>query len=56
MQLTAANKARWRLALPLSFSNTTVPLLGVGDTAVIGHLAGPVYLGGVAGGAPATSV
>lgn len=37
------------------FSNITVPLLGLVDTAVIGHLDSPTYLGGVAVGATATS-
>jgi MATE family multidrug resistance protein len=37
------------------FSNITVPLLGLVDTAVIGHLDSPLYLGGVAIGATATS-
>ncbi|QCR37427.1 MATE family efflux transporter DinF [Nissabacter sp. SGAir0207] len=45
----------WRLALPMIFSNVTVPLLGLVDTAVIGHLDSPDYLGGVAVGAMATS-
>lgn len=53
--LTPADKALWRLALPMIFSNITVPLLGLVDTAVIGHLDSPVYLGGVAIGATATS-
>ncbi len=53
--LTASDKALWRLALPMIFSNITVPLLGLVDTAVIGHLDSPVYLGGVAVGATATS-
>lgn len=52
---TPADKALWRLALPMIFSNITVPLLGLVDTAVIGHLESPVYLGGVAIGATATS-
>ncbi|WP_330983817.1 MULTISPECIES: MATE family efflux transporter DinF [Enterobacterales] len=52
---TAADKALWRLALPMIFSNITVPLLGLVDTAVIGHLDSPVYLGGVAVGSMATS-
>ena len=55
MLLNAADKALWRLALPMIFSNITVPLLGLVDTAVIGHLDSPVYLGGVAVGATATS-
>lgn len=53
--LTSADKALWRLALPMIFSNITVPLLGLVDTAVIGHLDSPIYLGGVAIGATATS-
>ena len=53
--LTSADKALWRLALPMIFSNITVPLLGLVDTAGIGHLDSPVYLGGVAIGATATS-
>lgn len=50
-----ADKALWRLALPMIFSNITVPLLGLVDTAVIGHLDSPSYLGGVAVGSMATS-
>ena len=46
--LTSSDKALWHLALPMIFSNITVPLLGLVDTAVIGHLDSPVYLGGVA--------
>ena len=55
MLFNAADKALWRLALPMIFSNITVPLLGLVDTAVIGHLDSPIYLGGVAVGATATS-
>lgn len=54
--LTTSDKALWRLALPMIFSNITVPLLGLVDTAVIGHLDSPVYLGGVAIGATATQL
>lgn len=53
--LTASDKALWRLALPMIVSNISVPLLGLVDTAVIGHLDSLVYLGGVAIGATATS-
>lgn len=49
------DKHLWRLALPMILSNITVPLLGLVDTAVIGHLDSPVYLGGVAVGTTATS-
>ena len=52
---TANDRQLWRLALPMILSNITVPLLGLVDTAVIGHLDSPVYLGGVAIGATATS-
>jgi MATE family multidrug resistance protein len=41
----------WRLAWPLILSNLSVPLLGIADTAVVGHLAAPHYLGAVALGA-----
>ncbi|MGH8271252.1 MAG: MATE family efflux transporter [Gammaproteobacteria bacterium] len=39
------------IALPMIASNLTVPMLGVVDTAVIGHLPSPVYLAAVAVGA-----
>ncbi len=41
----------WRLAWPLILSNLTVPLLGLVDTAVVGHLPDPVALGAVGLGA-----
>lgn len=53
--LTATDKNLWRLALPMILSNITVPLLGLVDTAVIGHLDSPIYLGGVAVGTTITS-
>ena len=37
-----------RMALPIIVSNATVPLLGAVDTAVVGHLPDPAFLGGVA--------
>ena len=56
MQLfTSADKQLWRLALPMILSNITVPLLGLVDTAVIGHLDSAIYLGGVALGTTITS-
>lgn len=36
------------IALPMVLSNITVPLLGLVDAAVIGHLEHAWYLGGVA--------
>jgi len=41
----------WRLAGPIILSNVSVPLLGIVDTAVMGHLPGPQYIGAVAVGA-----
>ncbi|MBM3572931.1 MAG: MATE family efflux transporter, partial [Alphaproteobacteria bacterium] len=41
----------WRLAAPMILSNLTVPLLGLVDTAVMGHLDQAYYLGAVAVGA-----
>ena len=45
----------WHLAWPLILSNITVPLLGLVDTAVVGHLPEPHHLGAVALGASAFS-
>ena len=36
------------MAVPIIVSNATVPLLGAVDTAVMGHLPDPAYIGGVA--------
>jgi len=41
----------WRLAFPVILSNLSVPLMGAVDTAVMGHLPDPAYIGGVAVGA-----
>jgi multidrug resistance protein, MATE family len=48
---TVTHKSVWRLAGPIILANLSVPLLGAVDTAVIGHLPDPAYLGGVAVGA-----
>src|SRR3989338_4657042 len=45
------DRKTWRLAGPVILSNISVPLLGAVDTAVVGHLPGPHYLGAVAVGA-----
>ena len=37
----------WRIAAPMILSNISVPLLGMVDTGVTGHLDSPTYLGGV---------
>jgi MATE family multidrug resistance protein len=41
----------WALAWPTMIANVTVPLVGMVDTAVVGHLPDPVYIGAVAVGA-----
>jgi len=41
----------WALSAPMILSNVTVPLLGIVDTAVMGHLDTPRYLAAVAVGA-----
>lgn len=46
----ALHRNIWSLAWPMMLSNITVPLLGLVDTAVIGHLPSPHYLGAVAVG------
>ena len=38
----------WRIAAPMILSNVSVPLLGMVDTGVVGHLDSPAYLGAVA--------
>ncbi len=44
----ATHRRVWSLAWPMMLSNITVPLLGLVDTAVIGHLPEPHHLGAVA--------
>lgn len=43
--------AVWRLTAPIVLSNLTQPLMGMVDTAVMGHLPDPAYIGAVALGA-----
>lgn len=52
----SAYREAWRLAWPLILSNLSIPLLGVVDTAVVGHLPSPHYLGAVAIGAVVLNV
>lgn len=42
------NRAVWRIAAPMILSNISVPLLGMVDTGVVGHLENATYLGAVA--------
>ncbi|MBT0727232.1 MATE family efflux transporter DinF [Rosenbergiella australiborealis] len=53
--LTATDKKLWQLAVPMILSNISVPLLGLVDTMVIGHLSHEVFLAGVAIGSSVTS-
>lgn len=46
-----SHAAIWRIAAPMVLSNLSVPLLGLVDTAVVGHLSEAYYLGAVAIGA-----
>lgn len=46
----SSNREILRLALPAIASNITVPLLGICDTAVTGHLGSELYLAAVAAG------
>ncbi|MFQ3789485.1 MATE family efflux transporter [Halomonas sp. A29] len=48
---SAARRRIWTLAWPIILSNITVPLLGLVDTAVVGHLPDSRYLAGVTLGA-----
>lgn len=45
------HRALWRLAGPLILSNLSVALLALVDTAVVGHLPDPAFLGGTTIGA-----
>jgi len=51
MIAAAMHRRVWRLAAPIILSNLSIPLLGAVDTAVMGHLPGAAYIGGVAIGA-----
>lgn len=54
--LSVTDRRLWALAWPLMLTNLTVPLLGLVDTAVLGHLDSPEYLGAVAVGANLFSI
>jgi MATE family multidrug resistance protein len=49
--MSSYHVALWRLAGPMILSNLSTALLGVVDTAVVGHLSEPYYLGAVTIGA-----
>ena len=41
----------WALSWPIMLSNVSIPLVGIVDTAVVGHLPNPTFIGAVALGA-----
>ena len=49
-RLTSTHRQLWQLAIPVMLSNISVPLLGLVDTAILGHLSDPSYLAAVAMG------
>ena len=49
------NHKIWRIAWPAILSNISIPLLGLVDTAILGHLESTRYLGAVAIGASVLS-
>ena len=49
--MNTLNKRIWLIAGPMILSNLTVPVLGLVDTAILGHLSHAHYLGAVALGA-----
>jgi len=49
-QYKSLNKKVFLLAVPLILANLTTPILGIVDTAVIGHLDDPVFLASVVAG------
>lgn len=45
---TISHRRVWAIAGPMILANLSTPLLGMVDTAVVGHLSSPIYLGAVA--------
>lgn len=50
MKPVSLDRQIWSLAAPLMLSNISIPLLGIVDTALLGHLDAPQYLGAVSVG------
>lgn len=48
MENRAMNRRILQLAIPSIISNITVPLLGMVDVAIVGHLGTPAYIGAIA--------
>ncbi|MBR9805272.1 MATE family efflux transporter, partial [bacterium] len=50
MQNRSLHQRIWHIAWPMMASNISIPLLGLVDTALLGHLESALYLGAVAVG------
>ena len=46
--MSSLNSQILRLAVPSILANITIPLVGVVDTAIVGHIANATYIGGIA--------
>ena len=46
--MTSVNKDILRLAIPSILANITIPLVGLVDTAIVGHLGDAAVIGGIA--------
>jgi len=51
LSFNESNKTVWAIAFPMLLSGISTPLLGMVDTAVVGHLSEAYYLGAIALGA-----
>ncbi|MEC9206223.1 MAG: MATE family efflux transporter [Pseudomonadota bacterium] len=47
LYFSSVDKQTLKIALPLILSNITIPLVGLVDNAVMGHLGSPIYIGAV---------
>ena len=47
---TSENRRILQIAVPSIISNITVPLLGLIDVTIVGHLGSPAYIGAIAVG------
>lgn len=54
--MTPISRSILRIALPAIASNVTVPLLGMVDTAIVGHIGNPAYIGAISVGALTFSI
>ena len=50
LRTALTHRAVLAIAVPVMISNVSTPLIGVVDTAIVGHYPNPVYIGAVAVG------